>query len=201
MIPDVGIAGIVGYIDSDHSREKEFGMTTAIAAVASVTDALLTAEEFAQRPEPQYGSREELVKGVVQEMPMPRFRHGKLQLRVGRLLAEVVDKQALGHVATETGVITELDPDTVRGPDVAFWSKERLPLDAHVEVYPDVAPDLCVEIRSPEERPKRMRAKLCEYFACGVRMVWFIDPEAQSVTVYRQADEGRVLWEIGRAHV
>lgn len=193
MIQDVGIAGIVGYIDSDHSRERELGMTTA--AVASVADALLTAEEFAHRPEPQDGSREELVKGVVQKMPMPRFGHGRVQLRIGRLLAEVVDKQALGHVATETGVITELDPDTVRGPDVAFWSKERLPLDSHVEVYPDVAPDLCVEIRSPEERPKRVRTKLSEYFACGVRMVWVIDPEAQSVTVDRQADEGRVLWE------
>lgn len=165
------------------------------AAVAVVADTLLTAEEFACRPEPQDGSREELVKGVVQKIPMPRFRHGKLQLRVGRLLAEFVDEQRLGHVATETGVITELGPDTVRGPDVAFWSKERLPLEAHVEVYPDVAPDLCVEIRSPDERPKRLRLKLREYFACGVRMVWVVDPEEHSVTVYRQADEGRVLWD------
>ena len=170
-------------------------MTTAIAAVASVADALLTVEEFAQRPEPQFGSREELVKGVVQKMPMPRFRHGEIQLQVGSLLRQYVKPRGLGRIATETGVITGLDPDTVRGPDVAFWSKERLPLDAHVEVYPDVAPDLCVEIRSPEERSKRVRTKLCEYFACGVRMVWVIDPEAQSVTVYRQADEGRVLWE------
>ncbi len=167
-------------------------MTTAVAAVA---EALLTAEEFARRPEPADGSREELVRGVVQKMPMPRFRHGKLQLRVGRLLAEFVDGRALGHVATETGVITELGPDTVRGPDVAFWSKERLPLDAHVELYPEVAPDLCVEIRSPDERPKRVRMKLHEYFACGVRMVWVIDPEEHSVTVYRTADEGRVLWD------
>src|SRR5436190_2192394 len=126
-------------------------MTTAVA------DALLSAEEFARRPESQDGLREELVKGVVQQMPMPRFRHGKLQLRVGRMLAEFVDAQALGHVAMETGGITELDPDIVRGPDVAFWSKERLPLDGQVEVYPDFAPDLCVEIRSPDERPKRVR--------------------------------------------
>lgn len=161
----------------------------------AVASSLLTVEEFARLPEPMDGSREELVRGVIEKMPMPRFRHGKLQLRIGSRLSAFVDAHHLGQVATETGVVTEHDPDTVRGPDVAFWSAERLPLDADVEIYPEVAADLCVEIRSPSERPKRVRQKLREYFACGVRMVWVIDPEERTVAVYREPTQGRLLSE------
>ena len=159
----------------------------------AVASSLLTVEEFARMPEPMDGSREELVRGVIEKMPMPRFRHGKLQLTVGYLLKAFVTPRRLGQVVTETGVITERDPDTVRGPDVAFWSAERLPLDADVDIYPEIAADLCVEILSPSERPKRVRHKLREYFACGVRMVWVIDPEACSVAVYREPLQGRLL--------
>ena len=164
-------------------------MATAVATP------LLTVEEFARRLEPLDGSREELVLGKVVTMPPPRFEHGRIQLNVGVLLKVFVDSRRLGRVVTETGVITERDPDSVRGPDVAFWSVERLPLDAEVELYPDVAADLCVEVLSPDERAKKLREKLHEYFACGVRMVWVIAPEARTVTIYRGPDEGRLLWE------
>lgn len=164
-------------------------MTTAVATP------LLTVEEFARRPEPLDGSREELVRGKVITMPPPRFEHGRIQLNVGVLLKMFVDSRRLGRVVTETGVITERDPDSVRGPDVAYWSVERLPLDAEVELYPDVAADLCVEILSPGERPMRINEKLREYFACGVRMVWLIAPEARTVTLFREPTEGRLLCE------
>ena len=53
------------------------------------------------------------------------------------------------------------DPDTVRGPDVAFWSKERLPLDQPPpQGYPNAVPDLCVEIRSPHDRPGDIQEKV-----------------------------------------
>lgn len=164
-------------------------MSTAVASP------LLTVEEFARRPEPLDGSREELVQGKVITIPPPRFEHGRIQLNVGVLLKMFVDSRRLGRVVTETGVITERDPDSVRGPDVAFWSVERLPLDAEVEIYPEVAADLCVEVLSPDERPKRVQQKLREYFACGVRMVWLIDPDARTVTVFREPTEGRLLCE------
>src|SRR3989442_185401 len=104
----------------------------------AVASPLLTVEAFARRPEPMDGSREELVRGVIENRPMPRFRHGKSQVNVACLLKAFVTPRWLGHVVTETGVVTEHDPDTVRGPDVAFWSAERLPLDAEIDVYPEV---------------------------------------------------------------
>ncbi len=167
-------------------------MTTAVATP------LLTVEEFARRPEPQDGSREELVRGKVVTMPPPRFRHGRIQFRIGYLIQTFLDKHPIGQVVCETGVVTHRDPDSVRGPDVAYWSVERLPLDPEIELYPDVAADLCVEVLSRDERPKRVQQKLREYFACGVRMVWLIDPEARTATVFREPTEGRLLCEDAR---
>ncbi|MFM9963029.1 MAG: Uma2 family endonuclease [Planctomycetaceae bacterium] len=170
-------------------------MPIATITPTAISTSLLTVEEFVHLPEPIDGSREELVRGVIESMPTPRFRHGEIQCNVSAALKAFVRPRRLGRVATETGVITEHDPDTVRGPDVVFWSAERLPLDAEVESYPENAPDLCVEVLSDSDRPRRLRQKLIEYFARDVRMVWVVDPEARTVTVYRGPDEGRLLWE------
>lgn len=176
-------------------------MPTAIAiahseeAPSSTGSELLSVDEFAQRDRTSDGSREELVIGKVITMPPPRFRHGRIQGRVFSIIDQFVSANRLGQVVTETGIVTGRDPDTVRGPDVAYWSCERLPLDVEVEVYPTVAADLCVEVLSPNERPRDVQQKLHEYFDCGVRMVWIIDPDAQCVTIYRTAQEGRVFWD------
>ena len=85
------------------------------------------------------------------------------------------------------------NPDSVRGPDVAFWSKERLPV---VPVgYIPIAPDMLVEVLSPSNTSKQIFAKLKEYFAMGVRLVWVLAPEDRTLTIYRTPDEGRVLHE------
>ena len=63
------------------------------------------------------------------------------------------------------------------------------------EVYPEVAADLCVEVLSPGNRLGEIQEKLREYFARGVRMVWVVQPEDRTVTVYRTADEGHLLHE------
>lgn len=156
---------------------------------------LITAAEFAQMPEPPDGSKEELVRGVIVAMPPPGFRHGVCQTNVAFLLKSHTRATRCGRVTVESGLSTEQDPDTVRGPDVAFWSAERLPLDQTPEVYPDVAADLVVEIQSPSSRRRTTQDKIREYLNRGVRMIWIVDPEARSVTVYRQASEGRLLWE------
>lgn len=164
-------------------------MVTATAAEQ------MSLEEFIRRPNPMDGSREELAEGKVVTMPPPRFRHGRIQGRIFAAIDRYAMPLKLGLVATETGIVTHRDPDSVRGPDVAYWSRERLPLDAEVDVYPDVAADLCVEVLSPDDRPRDVQQKIREYFECGVRMVWIVDPDARSVTVYRSVREGRLLWE------
>jgi Uma2 family endonuclease len=163
--------------------------------MSTVAEKLLTAEEFARLPEPPDGSKQELVRGVIVTTPIPSFRHGEVQATVGFILKLFLRSNPIGRVVVESGLVTERDPDTVRGPDVSFWSAERLPLDQTPEVYPDVAADLCVEVLTPSSSRRDMNDKVREYLARGVRMVWVVDPEARSVTVHRQPDEGRVLLE------
>jgi Uma2 family endonuclease len=162
--------------------------------MATTAVKLITAEEFARMPDPSDGSKEELVRGEIIAMPAPGFRHGVCQSNVTFLLKAYERANRNGRVTVESGLQTEFDPDTVRGPDVAFWSAERLPLDRTPEVYPDVAADLVVEIQSPSSRRQTTQDKIREYVNRGVRMVWIVDPEARTVIVYRQVGEGRLLW-------
>jgi Uma2 family endonuclease len=163
--------------------------------MATTAVKLITAAEFARMPEPPGGSKLELVRGVIVTVPPPHFIHGVCQTNVASLLKAHARPTRRGRVTVETGLITEQDPDTVRGPDVAFWSAERLPLEQTPEVYPEVAADLCVEILSPSSTRREMQDKVREYLTRGVRLVWVVDPDARTVTVYRQPGEGRVLWE------
>jgi len=75
---------------------------------------------------------------------------------------------------TEAGYTLERGPDTVRGPDISFVSKARLrPEDDRG--FPDMAPDLAVEITSPNETWRHLEGKARDYFAAGCKMVWFIE--------------------------
>ena len=163
-------------------------MTTAIARK------LITAEEFAQMPEPKDGSRQELVRGVIVTMPPPAARHGYSCSRIDRRLGNHVDEHHLGIVlCNDAGFITERDPDTVRGADISFWSHERLP--ELPDGYVQIPPDLAIEVVSPSDHYTRVQNKVREYLTNGVRMVWVVDPEDRSVTVYRALDKGTILTE------
>jgi Uma2 family endonuclease len=155
---------------------------------------LITAEEFAQMPEPPDGARQELDRGVIVTMPPPKGPHGACCSRVDRRLGNFVEANALGTVfANDTGFLTERNPDTVKGADVAFWTKERLP-----EVPTDyiaVPPDLAVEVVSPNDHFSRVQAKVRHYLDVGVKMVWVIDPTDRSATVYRSRERIKVLVE------
>jgi Uma2 family endonuclease len=156
---------------------------------------LLTTEEFARLPEPDDGSKQELVRGEVVTMPVPGFLHGLVVGNVAFSLNSYVRKAKLGHVVISSGVITEKDPDSVRGPDVSFWTYKRLPFDHEPFYYASIAADLYVEVTSHVPRSDKMTCKVREYFASGALMVWVVDPEARTVTIYRKPGDGRVFWE------
>ncbi len=160
-----------------------------------VSEKLITVQEFSQMPSPPDGSRQELVRGVVVTMPPPGFRHGLRQGKVYKILDHYGTSTRHGRAVVESGMVTDRGPDTVRGPDVSYWSAERLPLDVEPEGYPDTSPDLCVEVLSPGNQLAKILEKLREYFANNVRMVWVVDPDDRTLTVYRSADEGRLLHE------
>jgi Uma2 family endonuclease len=155
---------------------------------------LLTAEEFFLLPEPGDGSQQELVRGEIITMPPPGGLHGVTCLKTGRRIGNFVEDQDRGTVTcNDTGFVTERGPDTVRGPDISYWSKARL---QEVPVgYIEISPDMLVEVPSPSNTSKKIRAKLKEFFDKGVRLVWVIAPEDRTLTIYRTPDEGRLLHE------
>ncbi len=162
--------------------------------MATASQKLITAEEFFRLPAPRDGARQELIGGVIVTMPPPGGRHGACGSRINRILGAFVEANKLGEVfCNDTGFISERDPDTVRGPDVSFWSRERLP--AVPEGYIEIPPDLAVEVISPTDHYSRVQKTKTYYLNHGVRQVWVVDPEDRSVTVYRSQKQAQILGE------
>jgi Uma2 family endonuclease len=153
----------------------------------------LTATEFAAL---DIDEPVELVRGEVIEMPRPGMRHGVIANNVGFLLTSWMraDEAHAGFVVADAGILTEHDPDTVRGPDVYYLSRARLP-GGVVAGFSAVPPELCVEVISPHDVWKDVISKVDEYLQAGVREVWVIEPDERSVYVYRPDGAPRTLSE------
>jgi Uma2 family endonuclease len=162
--------------------------------MSTITPArLLTAEEFARLPQPEDGSQQELVNGVVITMPPPSFHHGRVCSNVGCQLGVFIDANQRGWLTSNnSGVILARDPDTVREPDLAFWGRQRLP-EPPREGYPSIPPDLVVEVLSLSDVFTSVQRKVQQYLRAGVRLVWIVVPEDRSVAVYRPGQEPRIL--------
>lgn len=145
---------------------------------------------------PDDGYKYELQAGLLVSEPLPGFRHGRIMVTTAAILRAHVKQHRLGVVvAGDSGFILARKPDTVRGPDVAFVSKQRFdPADDGVRAFAG-APDLAVEVVSPSNTPSALRAKVADYLAAGTRLVWVVDPEARAVTVYASLLQPRVLGE------
>lgn len=127
----------------------------------------------------------ELVAGRIQQMTPTGDLHGGIELNFGAELKKFVQAHKLGKVRVgEVGVYTRRNPDTVRGVDALFISHERYS-QRKSKSYLDVAPDLIVEVLSPNDSWTEVTQKLREYFDIGVRLVWVVDPEAQAIYAYR----------------
>lgn len=127
----------------------------------------------------------ELVEGRIVHMSPTGMPHGVYEGNLYFALRQFVEEHDLGVVGTgEVGIYTKREPDTVRGADVVFISHERNE-QRSPSGYIDVAPDLVVEIMSPNDRWTDIVEKLREYFAIGVKLVWVANPESRSIFAYR----------------
>ena len=152
----------------------------------------MTAEQLLGRQDDD--RRYELVKGELREMAPAGNKHGYLALEVGSELRNHVKANGLGRAYTaETGFKIHSDPDTVRAPDAAFVSRERLDRIGEVEGYWPGAPDLAVEVVSPSDVHTEVVEKALSWLEAGCRMVLVVDPGQSSVTVYRSVEEIRIL--------
>ena len=145
--------------------------------------AAVTADELLHLNLPD--KRTELVGGVLVVREPAGYRHGEVAARLAQVLMDHVDRENLGRVlAAETGFKLASDPDTVRAPDVAFISRDRLP-DPSPTGYAELAPDLVVEVLSPDDRPGEVLAKVADWLNAGSRLVWVVDPAHRRARVYR----------------
>lgn len=149
------------------------------------------AEEFYALPEAD--SREELYRGQIIREPLPSFGHGALAVRIASLLDAWVRPRGLGQVVDHSGFVLARNPDTVRGPDVAFVSRDRLEEGTAAGPFFEGAPDLAVEVRSPSDGTGELGAKAREYLRAGAQEVWIVDPERREITVHRSGEEPRHL--------
>lgn len=136
----------------------------------------------------------ELVDGVLVEKVMG-LRESALAVRLGGLMNGFAGKQDLGFATGPDGTM-RLMPHLVRIPDVAFISWDQLPERYYPdEPIPDLVPKLAVEVLSEGNTPGEMNRKLSDYFRAGTKLVWFIDPDARTVTVFHSVEGFRVLKE------
>lgn len=152
----------------------------------------LTLADFIALPEEEL-FRVELAAGRLAREPAPGFRHGLVASRLVRLLWKAVGESDRGRVFTDMGFQLAADPPTVRVPDVAFVSAATLAERQHDDVFFAAGPELAVEVLSPSNSASETQRKAFEYLDAGAHLVWVVDPDTRTVTVYRARDDIRVL--------
>jgi Uma2 family endonuclease len=157
----------------------------AIMATVSTAQRLVTAEEYlllaAETDRPT-----ELIRGRMIIMTPPYPWHGFVCSKVDRIVGGFIETNDLGYsVCNDGGVITERDPDTVRGADFAFYSYQRIPKGTFPKKgYTNASPDLAIEVRSPGDTWKEILEKVAEYLKVGVRVVCVLEPERLTATIF-----------------
>jgi len=152
----------------------------------------MTVDEYEKLPDD--GWIYELVEGVLVRMPMSGGATSAIGMRLALRLGAYVEAHSLGELTGEQGGYDFSDlgqPDTELGPDVAFVRVDRLSLltpEQYDRAWP-LAPDLVVEVASPNQWRPGLGRKAQRYLDAGVRIVWIVWPRWQQVDVWRPGDE------------
>jgi Uma2 family endonuclease len=153
----------------------------------------MTADELIRLPD--RGTRYELIAGELHEMAPAGGEHGYVAIEAAYCLRAFLGQHPeVGGAlfAAETGFRLARNPDTVRAPDVAYVAAERLP-QARVRGYPDMAPDLVVEVVSPNDTAAEIQAKVDEWLGAGAHLVWVLYPATRSAMAYQADGAARLL--------
>ena len=144
---------------------------------------LMTAEELFNMPDDGY--RYELVRGELRKMAPAGSEHGDVAADIHINLGSYVKANRLGRTRiAEAGFILERDPDHVRVPDVSFLRRERFEAIGRTTRYWPEAPDLAVEVISPNDRYTEVNEKVADWLAAGTRMVIVVNPRNRTVNVH-----------------
>lgn len=159
---------------------------------------LLTAEDLLRLAADGTGG--ELIRGVLVEKVSVSLLHGEIVVLLGSILISFIRPRGLGRIAgSDAGMMLERGPDTVREPDIAFISAEKLPLDVDVPGFYEGAPDLVVEIAAPSDSMADSLAAVNDkaqmWLRFGVGLVWVVFPESRTVEVHSASGPPALLGE------
>lgn len=141
----------------------------------------ITIEEFAAMANIGHW---ELIDGELIEVAPASSRPSRVGGRFYAQFVRQLEDKGLGWAyPADAGFILFDDRSTVRSPDAAFVSKVRLPDEP--KGFVPVAPDLAVEVLSPSDRMADALSKVAMYLDAGVSLVWLVDPEQQTITIFR----------------
>jgi Uma2 family endonuclease len=156
-------------------------------AKATVVKPKMTEEEFLRLPDD--GRKYELVDGEAKEVPAG-VRHDAIVMRIGYLMYPFAAK--IGFLCASSAGF-RMVTGNIRSPDVSLVLRERLPEGQLPEGFMEGAPDLAIEVISPNEDWAELGRKIGEYFMSGSKQVWLVDPQAKTVTVYKSLTDVHVL--------
>ena len=144
---------------------------------------------------PENGYLNEVVNGELVLSPKNDFYHGEISSRLLAALVEFNRKHHLGAVLdSSTGFW--MHNRNCRAPDISFVSKERLTragFKRSTRKFFPGAPDLAVEVLSPNHTRAEIDERLKDFFASGAQIAWVINPDAECVEVCQAADERKLL--------
>ncbi len=142
----------------------------------------MTADELARL---QGEGRYELSRGELIALPPAGEEHSAIETGLVARLHAFVREHGLGRVyGGDTGFRLPLTPEAVRSSDVAFVGKERLTQITDRRKFIPVAPDLAIEIISPDETAEQVQEKVADYLEAGARVVWVAYPRTRTVHVH-----------------
>ena len=129
----------------------------------------------------------ELAQGVIVEKPMIQLDHELCSRWIYQLAGVYVQELGLGEMLSSR-IMVKIDNFGGRMPDLLFVRKDRLDIVQQKAVYG--APDLIIEIVSPNDRPSDLRSLEADYFRIGVPELGFLDLRKQEIRLLRRNDEG-----------
>ena len=153
------------------------------------TKTLMTLEEFERLPSDD-GVIYELDEGELVSMTFPMPKHALVQQALLLELGNYLKHKPAGRVLAGTWYLLSADPPTLRGPDVGFVRADRK-IDPEARIQG--APDLAVEIVSPNDTASALLRKVQQYLASGAHTVWVVYPDNAQVHVFESGGQTRVL--------
>jgi Uma2 family endonuclease len=160
----------------------------------SVEQKLLTAEDLWRMPEAS-DKRFELVDGELVEMPGAGMLHNLLAAMIYGIIRDFVQAHDLGLAFTDgLGYILQRDPDQVRIPDASYLAHDRLPEGSVIEGFAPTAPNLAVEVVSPNDSATELQEKVQDYLEAGTQAVWVVWPKLRSISVHLPDGSSRALY-------